>query len=127
MVVGPAAEARHHAVAGRVCTAAGSLAAEGAAGYWRPPLGAALAAADVVVPAVIALILLTAILRGSTETCERAFRLLRWIAGRAEPPAPPVPQWLQADVHGGDVGAGEWSARVSPGHGQRLARGRAGG
>jgi hypothetical protein len=85
----PAPEPGRRPIAGRVCTAAGSLAAEGAAGYWHPALGAALAAADVIVPAVFALILLTVILFGSTETCERAFRLLRWIAGRAAPPPPP--------------------------------------
>jgi hypothetical protein len=84
-------ESRYHAAAGRVCAAAGWLAAEGAAGYWRPALGAALVVADVIIFAVIALTLLNAILRGSTERCERAFRLLRWIAGRSEPPAPPVP------------------------------------
>jgi hypothetical protein len=80
---------RRRPVAGRACTVAGSLAAEAAAGYWHPGLGAVLAVADVVVPASIGLILLIAILCGSAETCERAFRLLRWIAGRAEPPAPP--------------------------------------
>jgi len=51
-------------------------------------VGAVLAAADVIVPMIVALVLLTAILRGSTETCERVFRLLRWITNRAEPPAP---------------------------------------
>ena len=35
-----------------------------------------------------ALVLLTAILRGSDEICECLFRVLRWIAGRPEPPAP---------------------------------------
>jgi hypothetical protein len=66
----------------------GVLAAEGAAGYLDPVVGAGLAVADVLAPLAIALILLSAILRGSTETCERAFRLLRWLAGRPEPPAP---------------------------------------
>ena len=83
-------EPQRRAVVSRGCTVAGSLAAEAVAGYWHPKLGAALAAADVIIPAVIALVLLTAILGGSTETCERAFRLLRWIAGRPEPPAPPA-------------------------------------
>jgi hypothetical protein len=44
--------------------------------------------ADVIIPLAIAVILLTAILHGSNQTCERVFRLLRWIANRAEPPAP---------------------------------------
>src|SRR5712691_6481196 len=67
---------------------AGVLGGEGLAAYLDPALGEALAAADVIVPLAIALVLLIAILRGSGQTCERAFRLLRWIANRAEPPAP---------------------------------------
>jgi hypothetical protein len=78
----------HRARTGRVCALAGWLAAEVAAGCRHPALGVALAAVDVIVPALIALVLLAAILCGSTETCERAFRLLRWIAGRPEPLAP---------------------------------------
>jgi hypothetical protein len=73
---------------GRACTLAGWLAAEVVVSCRHPALGAALAAADVIVPALIALVLLAAILCGSAETCERAFRLLRWIAGRPEPLAP---------------------------------------
>jgi hypothetical protein len=88
-MMGPAGR-RHRPVAGRVCAIAGSLAVEAAAGHWRPALGAALAVADVVIPAVIILVLLMSILCGSTQTCERAFRLLRWASGRAEPPAPPA-------------------------------------
>src|SRR6185437_3401956 len=72
----------------RLGTGAAALAAEGTAGYLHPMVGAVLAAADVIVPMIVALVLLTAILRGSTETCERVFRLLRWITNRAEPPAP---------------------------------------
>ena len=67
---------------------AGVLGGEGLAAYLHPALGEALAAADVIVPLAIALVLLIAILQGSSQTCERAFRLLRWIASRAEPPAP---------------------------------------
>jgi hypothetical protein len=47
-----------------------------------------LALADIVVPVTVALVLLTAILCGSEQTCERVFRLLRWITGQPEPPAP---------------------------------------
>jgi hypothetical protein len=47
-----------------------------------------LAVADLAVPVIIALVMLAAILRGSGETCERAFRLLRWVTSRPEPPAP---------------------------------------
>ena len=72
----------------KIGTGAGVLAAEAAGGYLRPALGELLAAVDVIVPVMVALILLTAILRGSNETYERVFRLLRWIANRPEPPAP---------------------------------------
>ena len=67
---------------------AGVLGGQGLAAYLHPAFGEALAAADVVVPLGIALVLLTAILRGSSQTCDRVFRLLRWIADRPEPPAP---------------------------------------
>lgn len=66
----------------------GVLGSEALIAYLHPALGEALAAADVIVPLAIALILLAAILYGSSQTCERVFRLLRWIANRPEP-APP--------------------------------------
>jgi hypothetical protein len=74
---------------GWACAVAGWLAAEVVAGGQHPALGVALAAVDVIVPALIAFVLLAAILCGNAETCERAFRLLRWIAGCPEPLAPP--------------------------------------
>jgi hypothetical protein len=64
------------------------ITAEGTAAYVQPALGAALAVADVTVPLAVALLLVAAVLCGSNETCERVFRLLRWIANRPEPPAP---------------------------------------
>lgn len=67
---------------------AGVLGGEGLAAYLHPALGEALAAADVIVPVAVGLVLLAAILLGSSQTCERVFRLLRWIANRPEPPAP---------------------------------------
>jgi hypothetical protein len=72
----------------RLSTGAAVIGVEGAAGYLHPAVGTALAATDIIVPAAVALILLAAILCGSTQTCERVFRLLRWIADRPEPPAP---------------------------------------
>jgi hypothetical protein len=91
--------ARRHRrpAASRAWAVAGSLAAEAAAGHWRPALGAALAVADVALAVIIAFVLLISILCGSAETCERAFRLLRWASGRPEPPAPPARR-------GGDAG-----------------------
>lgn len=70
---------------------AGVAGGEVLAGITHPALGGVLAAADVLGPLVIALVLLTAILRGSDQTCERVFRLLRWAANRREPPAPRPP------------------------------------
>jgi hypothetical protein len=35
-----------------------------------------------------ALIVMMAVIRGSNQTCERVFRLLRWAASRPEPSAP---------------------------------------
>jgi len=67
---------------------AGVLGIEGATLYLHPALGECLIAADAIVPAVVALVLLAVILRGSNETCERVFRLLRWVANRPEPPGP---------------------------------------
>jgi hypothetical protein len=68
--------------------AAGILGTEATAAYLSRPLGAALAAADIAVPLALVAVLLTAVLLGSTETCERVFRLLRWITNRPEPPHP---------------------------------------
>jgi hypothetical protein len=67
---------------------AGVLGGEGLSMYLHPRLGEILVAVDVLVPVVIALTLVYAILWGSWEIKERAFRLLRWIANRPEPPAP---------------------------------------
>jgi hypothetical protein len=58
--------------------------APGAAACLNPVLGGVLAAVDVVVPLVAALVVLC----GSAEACDRVFRLLRWIADRPEPPGP---------------------------------------
>jgi hypothetical protein len=68
--------------------AAGIAGGEGTAEIVRPELGEALALIDVIGPMMIALILITAILRGSDETVDRVFRLLRWAVNRPEPEAP---------------------------------------
>ena len=75
----------------KLAAAVGTLGADATVAYVSPSLGAALAAADVIVPLAIAMVLLVAVLSGSTETCERVFRLLRWIANRPEPRPPPTP------------------------------------
>ena len=66
----------------------GILGGESLAAVLHPALGEALAAADIIAPLFIALVLLAAILLGSEQTCERVFRLLRWAANRPEPKAP---------------------------------------
>jgi hypothetical protein len=48
-----------------------------------------LAIIELVVPAVFAMVVLIAVLFGDDRTCERTFRLLRWIAHQPEPPGPP--------------------------------------
>jgi hypothetical protein len=72
----------------RLGAVAAFLGAESTASYLHPALGEALAAADTIIPTIVMLVLLAAILRGSTETCDRVFRLLRWITNRPEPPSP---------------------------------------
>jgi len=66
----------------------GVLGAEGLAAGLHPAFAEGLAAANVIVPLATGLVLLGAILWGSSQTCERVFRLLRWAANRPEPPAP---------------------------------------
>jgi hypothetical protein len=61
--------------------------AEGTASYFYHPIGIVLAIVNVAVPSSVALILLTAILRGSDETCNRVFRLLRWIRPETATPS----------------------------------------
>jgi hypothetical protein len=73
-----------------VGASAGLLGGEGLAAYAHPALGEILAAADVILPLLAAMAVLAAILVGSERTCSRAFRLLRWLDGRPEPPAPPA-------------------------------------
>ncbi len=56
-------------------------------GVLHPATAVGLAIAAVVIPLIAGLILLTAILRGSSATVDRVFRLLRWIANRPDPDA----------------------------------------
>jgi hypothetical protein len=60
-----------------------------AAAYVHPAIEAALAVADASIPLVAGTVLIAVIVFGSDDACERIFRLLRWIANRPEPPAPP--------------------------------------
>jgi hypothetical protein len=69
----------------------GLLSGEATAGYLHPALGQALAIADITAPLIITITLTAVILRGSNQTIERTFRLLRCITNRPEPP-PPEPE-----------------------------------
>ena len=55
-----------------------------AGGIVHPWIGLAMAGAEL----TVALTVLATALFGSRELSERAFRLLRWLANRPEPPAP---------------------------------------
>jgi hypothetical protein len=67
--------------------AGAGLGADAGLAVFSRDLGAVLALAEVAGLTIIALTILIAVLRGSDNTCERAFRLLRWLANRPEPPA----------------------------------------
>lgn len=68
------------------------LAGEAAEGTLHPAMADALAIADVAIPVACMLVVFAVITRGSEQTCERVFRLLRWMTNRPEPPAPGSPQ-----------------------------------
>lgn len=72
----------------RIGASASVLGIQCVVGYHFPAIGVVLAGVDALAPVAVCLILIIAILRGSSQTCERVFRLLRWITGRAEPPGP---------------------------------------
>jgi hypothetical protein len=72
-------------------TAMAVIGAEITDGVLHPAAAEALEIADAVIPLILGLILFTTIVRGSPETVERIFRLLRWIANRPEPTGPDAP------------------------------------
>ncbi|HUY52287.1 MAG TPA: hypothetical protein VMV92_42380 [Streptosporangiaceae bacterium] len=53
-------------------------------GMLHPLLGEVIASIEI----AVILMVIAVVLFGSKETCERAFRLLRWFGNRPEPPAP---------------------------------------
>jgi len=67
-----------------------ALGADASLIYVSRSLGAIVTLIEVAGTTVVALVLLAAIFCGSHETCERAFRLLRWTADRPEPPQNPA-------------------------------------
>jgi hypothetical protein len=56
--------------------------------YHHPVLQMILVASDVGLPTLLAMALFAIILFGSEARQERAFRLLRWIGDKPEPPNP---------------------------------------
>ena len=81
--------ARHRAAGwAKLGTGLGIAAAEIAEGILHPTLAEALSIADLAIPALAALIVFTVVVRSSETTCDRVFRLLRWISNRPEPAAP---------------------------------------
>ena len=60
----------------------------GAAGCLHPALWRALAAFGAIISLILVLVLPAIVLLSSHGTCERVFRLLRWITNRPEPPPP---------------------------------------
>jgi hypothetical protein len=86
---GPEPSTRNRAAGwAKLGTGLGIIAAEAAEEALHPGLAEALAIADLAIPAVTLLIVFAVIIRGSQQTCERVFRLLRWITNRPEPAAP---------------------------------------
>lgn len=72
----------------KLVTGLAVAAAEAVADYLHPGLAEALAIADVAIPVILLLILFAVVVLGSHQTCDRVFRLLRWITNRPEPTAP---------------------------------------
>ena len=87
-ILSPKPPSARHPGAGWCKLGAGLLGTQGAVAYLYPAFGEILAIADIIIPLIVALILVTAILLGGDQTCERVFRLLRWIVNRPEPPGP---------------------------------------
>jgi len=61
------------------------IGADAGLAYVNRSLGTIVTLIEVAGAIVIILVLLTTILYGSKDTCERAFRLLRWIRNQPEP------------------------------------------
>ena len=68
-----------------------TLVVETAVEHYRPTLEMIMFVCGVGLLALLILVLVTVILFGSKERQDRAFRLLRWIGDKPEPPGPPEP------------------------------------
>lgn len=79
------ANAARAQIAGRAGLA-GALATPSVIAVRQPLLAAVLFATVAVLFFVLVFMLVRTVVRGSTEQCERVFRLLPWVADRPEPP-----------------------------------------
>jgi hypothetical protein len=79
----------------------------------HPAAAEALGIADAAIPLIVGLILFTTIVRGSPQTAERIFRLLRWIANRPEPTAPGSPS-SQSPAAAAEHPSAQETAGISP-------------
>jgi hypothetical protein len=70
---------------------AAAVVADAVAERYDPTLGMIMFVCDAGIPALLALVLVSVILFGGEERENRAFRLLRWIRDKPEPPGPPEP------------------------------------
>jgi len=64
----------------------GILSAEATFAWFHPAGAVAVALTCVGGTLLVVLIVITAITLGNSQTCERVFRLLRWLANQPEPP-----------------------------------------
>jgi hypothetical protein len=75
----------------RLGAGAGVVAVPGALGWACPVAAVVLAVVEVVVPLAAVVVAGGVAVFGSDRASGRVFRLLRLVAGRAEPPGPPPP------------------------------------
>jgi hypothetical protein len=80
----------------KLCTGLAIAAFELVSDCLHPEVTEILVIADLAIPVITFVVLLIIIARSKEQTCERIFRLLRWIVNR---PEPPVIQTVVNDLH----------------------------
>jgi hypothetical protein len=80
---------RHPAPPWAKLSAALAIAAEIIESVLHPALAEVLGIADLIIPVIVMLVVFTVVVRGSPQTVDKVFRLLRWITNRPEPVGPP--------------------------------------
>jgi hypothetical protein len=71
--------------------AGGPLVADIITDRYDPTLAVIMFVCDVGIPILVTLVLVSVILFGCEDSTNRAFRLLRWIRDKSEPPGPEAP------------------------------------